>query len=260
MKSNQYSKNYRVKQSLFNISIDSITLEDTLRTTKSSKNKHYIVTPNVDHIVRLQKDQEFLEVYNNAHLVLPDGAPIMWAANILGTPLKEKVSGSDLFNALLPFSEKHNLSVFFLGSSVKIGEIAIKKMTQEYPCLKIKGQYSPPFGFEHDEQENNKIISMINTVNPDLLFLCLGAPKQEKWIYTHIDNLQIKVGLCVGASLDFYSDQVKRAPRWMQKIGFEWFYRMCSDPKRLIKRYLLDDLLPFAWLLIKEIKKNRLRK
>jgi N-acetylglucosaminyldiphosphoundecaprenol N-acetyl-beta-D-mannosaminyltransferase len=227
-------------------------LENILDFIKSKK-KGYLVTPNVDHIVKLKKDMEFKEVYDNADFVLADGKPIIFVSRLVGKPILEKVSGSDLFKPLLAMAEQKKIRVFFLGAKEETSKIAVEKMKTEFPNLKIAGRYSPPFGFENDEMENNKIEKLINDASPAMLFLFLGAPKQEKWIYKNIKKLEINLAFCFGATLDFYSGDIKRAPQWIQKMGFEWFWRMIMDPKRLVKRYLIEDMFPFLGITIKEL-------
>lgn len=209
----------------------------------------YVVTPNVDHIVKLQKDQEFLNIYNEADLILADGVPIIWAARFLGLHIKEKVSGSDLFPMLCRRAAENGQTMFFLGGREGVAEKAKAKLIQSYPDLQIVGIYSPPFGFENDLKENYKIINMINNVKPDILCVGLGAPKQEKWIYNNRQKYNAKVALGIGASFDFVAGTVERAPKWMQKVGLEWFYRTIKEPKRMYKRYFIDDMKFFPLVL-----------
>ena len=115
-------------------------------------------------------------------------------------------------------------------------------MESQYKNIRIVGVYSPKFGFENDKKELTKINSMINKKKPDLLFVCLGCPKQEKWIYNHINEYDAKVSICAGATVDFLAGNMKRAPKWMSNCGLEWFYRFLQEPKRLFKRYFIDDI------------------
>lgn len=124
-------------------------------------------------------------------------------------------------------------------------------MKERYKNLTVAGTYSPPFGFEHDVHEMMKINDMIKQANPDILFVGLGSPKQEKWIYRNYHELAVPVSIGIGATFEFYSGMVKRAPRWMQRCGLEWFWRLMKEPRRLWRRYLIDDTA-FIWLIFKQ--------
>lgn len=203
--------------------------------------KGYVVTPNLDHIVKLHEDPEFVECYENAALVLTDGNPLIWASKLLGTPIQALITGSDLFPALCKQAAQAGYSMFFLGGLDGVAEKAAENLISKYPGLKIVGTYSPPFGFEKDKEENEYIIRIINEVKPNLLFVGVGAPKQEKWMYRNIDKLEINVALGIGASFDFEAGKIKRAPRIVRKVQMEWFWRFSHEPKRLVKRYFKDS-------------------
>ena len=202
---------------------------------------NYLVTPNVDHIVKLDKDDEFLKVYNNADLIVTDGMPIIWYSKIIKRPIKEKISGSDLFPKICELSAQKGYKIFLLGASEGVADIAKKKLQDKYKGLNIVGVYSPKYGFEDDEIELNKIINIVKKSNTDILAVGLGAPKQEKFIFKYKDILQVPLSLAIGATIDFEAGNVKRAPKWMQNSGLEWFYRLIKEPKRMYKRYILDD-------------------
>ncbi|MEA3305973.1 MAG: WecB/TagA/CpsF family glycosyltransferase [Candidatus Omnitrophota bacterium] len=239
--------------------IDNITFENVVKKVKNAVeygNLLHIVTPNVDHIIKLQYDSEFKKVYENASLVLADGMPLLWAARFLGTPLKEKISGSDLFLRLCALAAEKKYKLFFLGgrpgSALKTAEV----LKSKYPEIRIADVYSPPFGFEKAEGENRKIIKMIKDAKPDILFVGLGMPKQEKWISKYHGEYQAPVSTGIGAGFEFVSGVVKRAPVWMQKTGFEWLWRLMMEPRRLWKRYIIDDM-KFFWLVFKQKIKQR---
>lgn len=202
---------------------------------------HYVVTPNVDHLVKLQSDDVFRRIYQDASLVVADGVPLIWASRYLGTPLKEKVSGSDLFPELCAQIATKGYKVFFLGGRDGAALKAKEVLTTKHPELNVVGTYCPPFGFENDAIENQKIIELLKKAKPDILFVGLGAPKQEKWVAKYRKEYHIPVSIGIGVSFEFVANMVKRAPKFMQKIGLEWFWRLISEPKRLWKRYLLDD-------------------
>ncbi|MDD5165863.1 MAG: WecB/TagA/CpsF family glycosyltransferase [Candidatus Omnitrophica bacterium] len=243
--------------SILGIWIDNVTMADALNEVEQYikiPGYAYIVTPNVHHLVLLQKDEEFKDIYHNASLVLPDGMPLLWAAKFLGTPLKEKISGSDLFPRLCAIAADKGYKLFFLGGREGAAEKAAGVLRAKYPEIQIVGFYSPPLGFENDIFENTKIVNMIRSANPDFLFVGLGAPKQEKWIYRHKEQYQVPVSIGIGVSFEFIAGIVKRAPVWMQKKGLEWFWRMMMEPKRLWKRYLIDGVGFFLYILKQKVK------
>jgi exopolysaccharide biosynthesis WecB/TagA/CpsF family protein len=201
----------------------------------------YVVTPNVDHIVKLEEDEELKKVYENADLILTDGMPLIWISKLKKKPIKEKVSGSDLFPKLCNLAAKKDYSIFLLGARNGVAEKAAENLRNKYSGLNIVGTYSPTFGFEQDEKEIKYIIEIINKVKPDILAVGLGAPKQEKFIYKYRDELKVPISLAIGASIDFEAGNIERAPKWMQKNGLEWFYRLSKEPKRMFKRYVIDD-------------------
>lgn len=234
-----------MKQRLFNIYIDNLTMEECLDKIDNfivDGKYHYIVTPNVDHIVKLQSDYEFKEVYDNADLILTDGMPLIWYSKISKEPIKEKLSGSDLFPRVCELASKKKYKVFLLGAKDGVAKEAAKRLEEKYEGLNIVGTYSPIFGFEKNKWEIEGVINMINQSKPDILAVGLGAPKQEKFLYKYRELLKVPVSLAIGASIDFEAGNIKRAPIWMQKLGFEWLYRLLKEPKRMYKRYLIEDM------------------
>ncbi len=232
------------KMKFMNTEIDNLTMEETLQAVDQliQENKStYVVTPNVDHIVQLETSEELRAVYNNASLILTDGKPLLWIAKWYGTPIKEKISGSDLFPLLCDMAAKKGYKMFFLGAAEGIAAKAAENLAKRYKGLNVVGTYSPPFGFENNEEEMNKIKVMIRKAEPHILIVGLGCPKQEKFMYHHCKELQVPISFGLGASLDFEAGNVKRAPKWMSNHGLEWLFRITQDPKRMIKRYLVDD-------------------
>lgn len=203
--------------------------------------KTYVVTPNLDHIVKLEEDVDFVRCYEKAGLVLADGNPLVWASKLLGTQLKALVTGSDLFPALCAHAAVKGHRLFFLGGLDGVAQKAADNLKILHPQINVVGVYSPPFGFDKNKEENDKIINMINKAKPHLLFVGVGAPKQEKWMYHNIDVLDINVALGIGASFDFVAGTIKRAPKAIRNIGMEWFWRFSNEPKRLFKRYFIES-------------------
>lgn len=228
-----------------NTCIDNLTMSETLNEIDKliqKKKCSYVVTPNVDHIVRLEKDEELQKVYKNASLVLTDGKPLIWISKWYKTPIKEKISGSDLFPRVCQLAANKNYTIYLLGAAEGVADTAARNLMKKYPGLNIVGTYSPPFGFEKNEQEMNKIKTQIQDVHPDILIVGLGCPKQEKFMYYHCKELGVPISFGLGASIDFEAGNIKRAPKWMSNHGLEWLYRFSKEPKRLFKRYFVDDL------------------
>lgn len=228
-----------------NTNIDNLTMAETLHEIDKliqKKNCSYVVTPNVDHIVRLEKDEELQKVYKNASLILTDGKPLIWISKWYKTPIKEKISGSDLFPRVCQLAANKNYTMYLLGAAEGVADTAARNLMKKYPGLNIVGTYSPPFGFEKNEQEMNKIKTQIQDVHPDILIVGLGCPKQEKFMYYHCKELGVPISFGMGASIDFEAGNIKRAPKWMSNHGLEWLYRFSKEPKRLFKRYFVDDL------------------
>ncbi|MGG4407201.1 WecB/TagA/CpsF family glycosyltransferase [Niallia taxi] len=247
------------KVNLFNIDFDNFSFDDLSSYIKEAiynREPRYIVTCNVDHIIKLTKEEEFLNVYNKADAVVADGVPVVWASKLLKKPLKQKVSGSDIIPMLGKDFEKNKFKLFFLGAAEGVAEQAKKNLEIEFPGLEVVGCYSPSYGFEKNESENIEIIRMIKAANPDILFVGVGAPKQEVWINKYYKEYNVPVSIGVGATFDFLAGNVKRAPIILQNIGLEWAWRLCQEPKRLWKRYLVDDS-KFLLLLFKELKKSK---
>lgn len=228
-----------------NTCIDNLTMSETLNEIDKLIQKKicsYVVTPNVDHIVRLEKDEELQKVYKNASLILTDGKPLIWISKWYKTPIKEKISGSDLFPRVCQLAANKNYTMYLLGAAEGVADTAARNLMKKYPGLNIVGTYSPPFGFEKNEQEMNKIKTQIQEVHPDILIVGLGCPKQEKFMYYHCKELGVPISFGLGASIDFEAGNIKRAPKWMSNHGLEWLYRFSKEPKRLFKRYFVDDL------------------
>ena len=232
----------RVK--FMNTEIDNLTMKEAIERIdeliREEKNA-YVVTPNVDHIIQLERGGELVEVYKNADLILCDGKPLIWISKWYGTPIKEKISGSDLFPRLCAMAAKRGYKMFFLGAAEGVAARAAENLEKRFPGLQVVGTYSPPYGFEKNEAEMEKIKKMIKKTQPHVLIVGLGCPKQELFILRHKDELGVPISLGLGASLDFEAGEVKRAPKWMADHGLEWVYRIFQDPKRLAKRYLVDD-------------------
>tara|TARA_Y100001954_G_C15781159_1_gene589881 strand:+ start:636 stop:1409 length:774 start_codon:yes stop_codon:yes gene_type:complete len=240
------------KVTILNILVDSVSVESILTKDLSG----FVVTPNLDHLVKLQSDKLFYQIYRSADWVFCDSRYIWLFSKLFNTPIKEVITGSDLFpNYCLSVAsvKKNNKKIFILGGTTKlILEKAVNNLNSLSEINYVVDSCSPPFGFENDKSYMDQLIYRINKSKANVLAIGLGAPKQEKIYYLIKDQLlDIKLTFAIGATIDFISGDLKRAPYWIKKIGMEWFYRMCLDPKRLIKRYLIEDL-PVFILFIKQ--------
>jgi len=241
-----------MRMKFLNTEIDNLTMDEVLteidKLIQQNKNA-YVVTPNVDHIVQLEKGGELCEAYQNADLIITDGKPLIWISKLYGTPIKEKISGSDLFPLLCELAAQKGYKMFFLGAGEGVAAKAAENLTMRYPGLQVVGTYSPPMGFEKDQDEMAKIEQMIKNSAPHILIVGLGAPKQEKFVLHNRERLGVPLSLGLGASLDFEAGNVKRAPKWMSDHGLEWLYRAAKEPKRLAKRYFVDavEIAPIVW-------------
>jgi N-acetylglucosaminyldiphosphoundecaprenol N-acetyl-beta-D-mannosaminyltransferase len=235
--------------SLFGMTIDRVCMAEAVARLRqwidADESKcRYVVTPNVDHAVMIGERADLRRAYERAAMVLADGFPVVLAARLLGRPLPERVAGSDLAPALFESTRAGRpLRVFLLGAAEGVADRAAERIAARWPNVQIVGTYSPPLGFERNEQENAAIIDRVNAVRPDVLVLGFGAPKQELWIAAQHERLHAKTALCLGATIDFLAGEKRRAPRWMQRCGLEWFHRLATEPRRLFRRYARD-----AWI------------
>jgi N-acetylglucosaminyldiphosphoundecaprenol N-acetyl-beta-D-mannosaminyltransferase len=247
------------KVNLCGVRIDNISMSGAVAHIErfiKEREPVYVVTPNVDHVVKIQEDAEFRKSYEEASLVLCDGAPLIWASRFLKSPIKHRVCGSNLFPEFSEVAAKKGYKLFFLGGKPQSAVKSAEAFRKRYPGIKIVGIYSPPFGFEKIKEENDKIIAMIREARPDVLFVGLGTPKQEKWIHQYHKKMGVPVSVGIGASFEFISGKVRRAPRWIQQIGFEWLWRLMREPLRLWRRYLWDDMSFFLLVLKQKRKKH----
>ena len=199
-----------------------------------------VVTPNVDHLVRLASDATFREVYDRADLFLPDGMPLLWAARLLGTPLPEKVSGSDLVLPLARLAAERGWRVYLLGGAPGAGEAAADRMRREHGT-DVVGVDAPMVTEHGDAAAERAIVERIRAARPHLVLVAFGAPKQERLCARIRDAVQPAVLICIGVSLSFVAGHIRRAPAWMSRVGLEWVYRLAQEPRRLWRRYLVDD-------------------
>ncbi len=233
-----------MKTDIMGLQFDNITMEEALDAAKAllqGEHAARVVTPNAEIAYEALHDENTRTLLNSAELMLPDGAGVGLASKILKTPLKQKVAGVDFADGLLGVLETTGQSLYLLGSKPGIGELAAQKMMQKHPRLRIAGIADGYF------QDEAPVIDKINASGADVLFVCLGAPKQEQFMARHQKALHVKLMAGLGGTLDSFAGTVKRAPKWMIRLNLEWLYRLIKEPKRF-KRML--RLPKYLWAVV----------
>ncbi len=248
METSRSSKTLAAPIAILGVPFDNVTTAETVELIEqmaASGRTHYLATANIDFLVQALHDTELRRILFEAHLVLCDGTPLLWASKLLGNPLPERVAGSDLVPLLIHVAAEKGYRVFFLGGTPEATSAAVNRLEAKYPDLQIAGCYSPPY-MHLLEMDHDEINRRIRSAKPDFLFVSFGCPKQEKWIAMHYRSLGVPVSVGVGGTIDFLAGRLARAPRWMQRTGTEWIFRMWQEPRRLVKRYL-RDIYSFGW-------------
>lgn len=210
----------------------------------------WVITVNLDHLRRLVRDESLRQLYAGADLRVADGMPLVWAAKLQGTPLPQRVAGSSLISTLSARAAQRGRSVYLLGGEPGSAEEAARVLQERYPGTRIAGTSCPEMGFEKDPIKLGALIEEVCGADPDIVYVGLGSPKQERLIEQLRARLPRAWWLGVGISFSFLSGQVRRAPGWMQRMGLEWLHRLWQEPGRLARRYLVDGLPFAAWLLV----------
>jgi len=234
---------------IFNIEMNNMTMEEFLMNFKQG----FLVTPNVDHLMMLQKNNEFYEAYKSADYITADSQIVYWATRFLGNGVKEKLSGSDIFPAYCQYhKDDSDVRIFLLGAMPGIAQLAAERINYRIGRNIVVGTHSPSMNFVNDLGECDAVIDIINDSGANVLVVGLGAPKQEIWIMRHRQKLvNINTFMALGATLDFEAGTLSRAPGWVSQCGLEWLYRLTREPGRLWKRYLVRDV-GFFMLLFKQ--------
>ena len=197
-----------------------------------------------------KNDLVFKESLQKSDVLIPDGISVVWAIRWLTGQKLTKIAGADLFFYEMERLQKEGGKVFFLGSTEETLAKIKARATKQYPNVKV-GTYSPPYKSEFSDEDNSAMIKAVNAFQPDVLFVGMTAPKQEKWAYQHFKGLKVGHIGCIGAVFDFYAGTIKRAPQWMIKLGLEWFYRLVKEPKRMCRRYLVGNT-KFIYYVLRE--------
>ena len=240
---NQFTK-------ILNIDILSITQKTLLQ----ELNKGILITPNLDHLVKLQNDKEFYNIYQEAKWVVCDSKILYLCSKLLKHPLPEAIPGSSFFTAFYNYHKDNpNCKIFLLGAMDGVAQTAMKKINEKVGKEIVVGAMSPSYGFEKKQEENKLIYKTINESGANVVLVGVGCPKQEKWIFNHKDQMpNVDIWMALGATIDFEAGNIKRAPKIYQKLAMEWFYRFLKEPKRMFKRYFVDDM-KFFWYFGKQL-------
>lgn len=224
------------------VPFDNVTMNeamDLIEEKIDERGFHQVATANVDFVMHAIHDQKLQEMLCACDLIVPDGMPIVWASRLMGSRLKERVSGVDLIPRLAELAARRGYGIFLLGASEQSSRRASEVLKQRFPKLRIVGRYAPPVT-PLEEMDHESILRRIERARPHILLVAMGHPKQEQWLAMHRDRLHVPLCMGVGASLDFLAGTVSRAPVWMQTAGLEWLHRAAHEPRRLAQRYLLD--------------------
>jgi N-acetylglucosaminyldiphosphoundecaprenol N-acetyl-beta-D-mannosaminyltransferase len=231
------------KSNILKLRITKLDLSETLKFMADAIHKdqqlRICVTP-VNCLLWAQHDSALRNLYNTADICTADGVPLIWASKILGNPISGRVTGLDLLPEFAKVAAEKGFTFFFLGAGDGVAERLKQKLEKQNPDLNVVGTYSPPYAKKFSDEENQKMVDMINEVKPNVLWVSLTAPKQDYWIYEHFDKLDVNIAIGVGAAFDVVVGDIQRSPEWMQNYGLEWFYRLMKEPKRLYRRYLIE--------------------
>jgi N-acetylglucosaminyldiphosphoundecaprenol N-acetyl-beta-D-mannosaminyltransferase len=218
----------------------------------------WVSTPNIDHCRLIRRDEAMRRLVANASLIVPDGMPLVWASRLRGSPLPERVTGASLIFTLTEAAARHGCSIYLLGGPPGVPQRAGEELCRYYPDLKVAGTDAPPVGFDTDPQAVAAVYDRLAAAAPGIVYVGLGFPKQERLITSFAPSLPATWFIGCGAAIPFAAKALPRAPRWMQHAGLEWTFRLISEPRRLFKRYLIQDL-PFAARLLATSAAGRLR-
>jgi N-acetylglucosaminyldiphosphoundecaprenol N-acetyl-beta-D-mannosaminyltransferase len=201
---------------------------------------HQIVTVNLDFLRAAGEDGAFREVINGADLAVADGMPLVWLSRFLHAPIPERVTGFDIVELACDRAVREGLGVFLLGAAPGVAATAAAALKRRHPGLRVAGTYSPPMGV-HDKDEEERMVQAVAAAGRCVLLVAFGAPKQDRFIHANLSRLNVPVAIGVGCAFDILAGAVRRAPTWMQRLGLEWAWRLAMEPRRLWRRYLVQD-------------------
>lgn len=239
---------------MFGCHMDNLSMEETLQRVAgfiAGGAPHQHVVVNVDKVVKASRDPSLRKIINECSLINIDGMPLVWAARLLGKPVKERVTGIDLFEALMARAAEKGWRVFLLGAREEVVTTVLSRYERKYPGLTIAGYRN---GYWKPEEEAD-VVAQVQAARADILFVAISSPKKEQFLGQYQSQMRIPFAMGVGGTFDVAAGKVSRAPVWMQKSGLEWFYRFLQEPRRMFRRYFIEDMAFFG-LLLREIFKR----
>jgi N-acetylglucosaminyldiphosphoundecaprenol N-acetyl-beta-D-mannosaminyltransferase len=242
------------RANILGVGVSVLRMEMALQTIDgwiSRRESQYVCVTGVHGVMESWRNEELRRVHNSAGLVTPDGMPLVWMSRLMGFRRAERVYGPDLMLAVCERSASRGHSQFFYGGAPGVGEELASRLQSRFSGLQVAGVYSPPFRALTPD-EDRAVIERINTAAPDIVWVGIGTPKQERWMSAHRRALRAPVLIGVGAAFDFHAGLKRQAPRWMQKSGLEWLFRLASEPGRLWRRYLVNNPW-FLWLILLQL-------
>lgn len=245
---------------LFGYEIDDRELPDLVSSTIQrliSREKQFVACANPHSIVVAKGDADFRRALRSANVLLPDGVGVLLASRILGLSHRYRIAGMDYFLSLSEICDKRNAKYFFLGSSELVLNRIQARLAYEFSGIEVAGTFSPPYAAEFSKKDSELMVEKVNSVRPDVLWVGMTAPKQEKWIHENLASIDVPVVCAVGAVFDFYAGTRKRAPEWVCNLGFEWLPRLLREPARLFRRNFVSSPLFLAMVLAEKLRPNR---
>ena len=256
LKTNVISPSFHV----LGVQVNAVQLSDVIDVMEhwiwGGRGCHFIAVTNVHVVIEAQHDASFKKAVASAHMIVPDGMPLVWVGRLRGHSLYQPVRGPELLIEFCRQTHTKSYSHFFLGGSPGIPEEVAARLRRQFPGMRIHGTYSPPFR-PLSMEEDACVVQMINDAAPDILWVGLGCPKQERWMSEHYARLKVPVIVGVGQAFDLCAGRKRRAPQWMREHGFEWFFRLMQDPRRLWRRYLIYNSQFIYFLFLELFKLKR---
>jgi N-acetylglucosaminyldiphosphoundecaprenol N-acetyl-beta-D-mannosaminyltransferase len=237
------------RANIFGVGVSAINMPmalDTIEEWIARREPHYVCVTGVHGVMESQRDEALRRIHNAAGLVTPDGMPLVWRNHQMGFRHVERVYGPDLMLAVCEHAAQRGYRHFFYGGAPGVAEKLAVRLQARFPGLRVAGLYAPPFR-PLTAEEDNQVTQRINAAQPDIVWVGISTPKQEHWMAEHVGRLSAPVLVGVGAAFDFHAGLKKQAPRWMQQNGLEWFFRLLTEPRRLWRRYLINNSW-FLWL------------